>query len=241
MKKLSIVCLAVVMAVAFGFGSAFAANAKVSAVCGDVSAVAADGEWHPIFTQDIRTPANWDLFIDVSLECGLTTDTTVVSKALARELAEAEAVVMVRVLVDPGIIDKEKIANPGEITFARRHQTLIARFAGDISGAISVDPETGVVTIDLGLIEPEMLRLILDTMAAHSFNFIVPDVSVGDHKVVVQAKLYYLPDPAEYVPGDTAIDPVATSAAATAYLGKGSVTIEEVRMIKGVDVVEDLQ
>lgn len=223
MKKLSIVFLAVVMAVAFGFGSAFADNAKVSAQCSNVSLVGGT-DYVPIFTQVIRTPNNWDLFIDVSLECGLTTNTKVVSKQLAKAVAEAEAIVMVRVLVD-GVP-----AEPGEIIFARRHQTLIAEFAGDISGAIIVNPDLSV-TIDPELIEPEMLQLILDTMAAHSFNFIAPDVSVGDHTVVVEAKLYYLASPEGTVLEDE------TSAAADAYLGKGSVTIEEVRMVKGEDVV----
>jgi len=230
MRKLSIVCLAVVMAVAFGYGSAFAANAKVSAQCGDVSFVEGGAGYVTIFTQEIRTPNNWDLFIDVSLECGLTTDTTVISKQLARAVAEATAIVEVKVLVDKGTPD-ETVAKPGEIIFARRHQTLIAEFAGDISGAISVDPDTGVVTIDPELIDPEMLQLILDTMAAHSFNFIAPDVSVGDHTIEVQARLSYI------TTTDSTELGAEAAAAADAYLGKGSVTIEEVRMIKGEDVV----
>ena len=224
MKKLSIVFLAVVMAVVFGFGSAFAANAKVSAQCGDVSFVKGGDPYTTIFTQDIRTPNNWDLFIDVSLECGLTTNTKVISKQLAKAVAEATAVVKVRVLVD-GVP-----AEPGEIIFARRHQTLIAEFAGDISGAIIVNPDLSV-TIDPELIEAETLQLILDTMAAHSFNFIAADVTVGDHTIVVQAELSYI----ESTTGTEL--PAEATAAADAYLGNGSVTIEEVRMIKDEDVV----
>ena len=226
--------LAVVLTVFLAFGSALAANAKVSAQCGDVSFVEGGDPYTTIFTQDIRTPANWDLFIDVSLECGLTTDTTVISKLLAKAVADAEAIVKVRVLVDPefdgaNLLNPEAIAEPGEIIFARRHQTLIAEFAGDISGALSI--VDGALVIDEDLIEPEMLQLILDTMAAHSFNFIVPDLPVGDHTVVVQAELTYI----ESTEGTEL--PAEAAAAANAYLGKGSVTIEEVRMIKGENVV----
>jgi len=235
MRKLFGLSLAVVLTVFLAFGSALAANAKVSAQCGDVSFVEGGDPYTTIFTQDIRTPANWDLFIDVSLECGLTTDTTVISKLLAKAVADAEAIVKVRVLVDPkfdddnNLLNLEAIAEPGEIIFARRHQTLIAEFAGDISGALSI--VDGALVIDEDLIEPEMLQLILDTMAAHSFNFIVPDLPVGDHTVVVQAELTYI----ESTEGTEL--PAEAAAAADAYLGKGSVTIEEVRMIKGENVV----
>ncbi len=231
MKKLSIVCLAVVMAVAFGYGSAFAASAKVTAKCGDISVITMAGDatdYTTIFTQTIKTAQQKDLFIDVSLECGLTTNTKVASKTLARATAEAEAVVKVQVLVD-GTMDGNEVALPGEIIFARRHQKLIAEFAGDISGAISVDD--GILVIDLELIEPETLQLILNTMNANSFNFIVKDLLAGTHTIQVQAKLIYVDGDAEEI-----YDTAETGAMSNAYLGMGSVTIEEVRMIKDEEV-----
>ena len=223
MKKLFIVCLAVVMAVAFGFESAFAASSKATCQAGDVSVI----EFHSpaaIFTQTIHTPSQKDLFIDVSLECGLTTDTKVISKKLANALAEAEATVKVWVEVDG------EEAAPGVVTFARRNQTLIAEFAGDISGALSI--VDGVLVIDESLIEPETLQLILDTMTANSFGFMVADLAAGDHEVVVWADLSYITttDGTEVALG------AGAEAVANAYLGKGSVTVECVRLIKGEDV-----
>ena len=53
------------------------------------------------------------------------------------------------------------------------------KLAGATADAITVDPETGEVTVGPALIEPETLQLILDTMQANSFNFIVPDLAVG--------------------------------------------------------------
>ena len=232
MKKLSIVCLAVVMAVAFGFTAANAdPSAKVTAKCGDISVIDMAGDatdYTTIFTQTIKTAQQKDLFIGVSLECGLTTNTKVASKTLVKATAEAEAVVKVQVLVD-GTMDGNEVALPGEIIFARRHQKLIAEFAGDITGCI--DTLTGTIVIDETCVLPETLQLILNTMSANSFNFIVKDLLAGPHTIQVQAKLIYVDGDADEI-----YDTAETGAMSNAYLGMGSVTIEEVRMIKDEDV-----
>ncbi len=255
MKKLCVVCLAVVMAVAFSFTAVNAApSAKATAQLGDLSVVEVSGsggsgttddgntDWVTLFEQDIKTPTGKDLFINVSLECGLTTDTTVMSKKLARAIADAEAIVEVRVRVDDVAVPVNGNATPDtDITFARRHQTLIAEFAGDISGCMEI--VDGVIVIDWECVDPEMLQLILDTMQANSFNFIVPDLKAGLHTVQIEAKLSYM---ASGNLVQETIDTVAVTMAegeafARAYLGNGSVTVEVVRMIKDEDVVVDLQ
>jgi len=308
MKKLSIVCLAVVMAVVFGFTTANAdPSAKATAQIGDLSVVDVSGSsdsiddtpicanedgdvipcedniigyedgspicgaedweegdptilcedtiigytnhigWKTLFEQDIKTPTGKDLFITVSLECGLTTDTTVMSRALAKAVAEAEAVVEVRVLVDGdpvpvnGNVDGEGNPDPDtDITFARRNQKLIAQFAGDFSGCMTTE-EDGSVTVDWDCVEPETLQLILDTMQANSFNFVVPDLLAGTHPVEIQAKLSYLATGNEVIDEELGILAAEGKAAARAYLGNGSATVEVVRMIKDEDVVVDLQ
>lgn len=102
------------------------------------SYVPADDAWHTIFSQDIKKPTGKDVFVDVSLECGLVTNTKVMSKALIKDLSRAIAQVKVRVLVDPIYDGNETIdwyyeALPGAITFAEREQTLIAEFAGSLA------------------------------------------------------------------------------------------------------------
>lgn len=241
MKRLSIVCLAFVLAITFGFANAYAASAKATCQAGDLSEV----QFHSygtIFEQIIHTASQKDLFVDVSLECGLTTNTKVMSKVLEKALATAEAAVMVRVLVDP-VFDSEgnvlniedALATPGEVTFARRHQTLIAEFAGDISGALSI--VDGALVIDETLIAPETLQLILDTMTANSFNFMFADLAAGDHTVVVQANPIYI----DTVDGQeiNLEDYEGSAGISKAYVGKGSVTVESVRMVK--DEVVELQ
>ena len=257
MKKLSIVCLAVVMAVVFGYGSAFAdPSAKATCQAGDLSSVTSES-YVNIFTQTIHTANDKALLMDVSLECGLTTDTKVASKLLGKAEATAEAIVKVRVLVDPvfgttddgvqiddevlnledavalpGIVEYNvagELTDDGGIFFARRHQTMIAHFAGDISNALSIAADGTTIVIDPTLVAPETLQLILDTMTANSFGFVYPGLSAGTHTVVVQANLMYQ----DAVAGE-GLD--GTEGISSAYLGKGSVTVESTRFIKNENV-----
>ena len=66
---------------------------------------------------------------------------------------------------------------------------------------------------------------VLETMSANSYNFIVADLLSGNHTVEVQAM----------VSSDSSAQNGSASASATT--GYGSVTVEEVRMIMGEDVV----
>ncbi len=252
MRKLVGMSLAVVLTVFLAFGSAFAGpSAKATAQIGDLSVIDVSGSsnstgdtgWKPLFTQTIKTPQDKALFIDVSLECGLTTDTMVMSKKLARAIATAEAIVEVRVLVDGDPVPVNGNTPPGTvITFARRHQTLIAEFAGDISDSITVMDDDSVV-IDWANVDPEMLQLILDTMQANSFNFVVPGLDAGEHTVLIQAKLSYeaYGNLEQEIIDDATVTMAEGEAFARAYLGNGSVTIQTVRMIKGEDVIVDLE
>ncbi len=179
--------------------------------------------------------------MDVSLECGITTNTAVMSKALERAMATAVASVMINVLVD------EVVALPGEICFASRMQTLVAEFAGDFSDCISLVDTDGdgipdAVEVNYECTEPEFLQLILKSLNANSFNFIATDLLAGVHKIEVQAKLIYTDrDGAELVVPRPEEDDGTTTypwthSASNAWLGNGSVTVELVRMIKDEDV-----
>lgn len=264
MKKTIIVCFVFVLAMTFAATNSFAQpSAKATAQCGNVSVVPltenGNGSWTEIFSQVIKTPTGKDLFIDVSLECGLTTNTKVMSKMLEKALANAEAIVKVQVKVDgnPVMVNG---SGDSAIVFARRQQTLIAEFAGlyDLWDPECVQVEyacvggtgetceggTQVVTgitfsDDPECFDPESLQLILDTMTANSFNFIAPDLVAGEHTVSVEAKLEY---DADYEINDQFVEPAdVTFSAASAYLGNGSVTIETVRMIKDENVIVDLE
>ena len=70
----------------------------------------------------------------------------------------------------------------------------------------------------------EEIELIQDTMGANTFNFILADMSSGNHKVEVQAAI------------TSSTSSQTGGASANASIGNGSVTVEEVRMIKGEDI-----
>ncbi|MGA1840777.1 MAG: hypothetical protein ACMUIU_09150 [bacterium] len=241
MKKIFGVSIIIIIAISFCFVNAFAEpSAKVTANVGNIKQVDAGAGWVKIMENNIKTANAKDLFVDVSLECGLTTDTYVSSKVLDRAKAVAEAVVYVKVEMDGVPILPGMMADPNGppapekegVTFERREQTLIAHFAGDLTGCI--DPNTGYIVIDdPNCIAPEDLQLILDTMSANSFNFIAPDVPVGSHTLSVYAQVV--------VVTSTETEVYATAEAwAHAYIGKGSVTVEEVRMIKDEDIAPEI-
>ena len=65
------------------------------------------------------------------------------------------------------------------------------------------------------------MTLILDTTAAHSFSFILPNVGVGGHTLKIQARSST---------GTTGTDP-GNIAIANAVYGLGSLTVEAVRLV----------
>ena len=235
MRKSILIALAVVLVVALGAGVALAGNgqpaSKATAKMGDIAWLESEGVWTPILEQNIKMPNMKDLFIDVSLQCGIYTETVVLSKKMEKDLAKAVGTISVRVeVVDTDTGDHIAYALPpfdaagwdDGVVFAMRSQTLWAVLQGEVE--LITEPELGII-----IVAPEEIGLILDTMDAHSFNFIAPDLPQGDHTVVVEARL------------DTYTELGGTElgfAAADAAIGYGTVTIQQVRMIKGEELIE---
>ena len=193
--------------------------AKVTAAVSQtqlLTATAAAG-WDTILTNTIKTPNQKDLFIDVSLESGLMTRTTVQSHGGNKDTSVASAEMRVRVLIDG------HVAYPGEIIFASRTQELSATLDGLISSCFVVE-ENGNVVLDEDCVEPEEIELILSTMSANAFNFVYPDCGTGVHTFEVQAKV------------KTSTSTQQGGAAALGMVGRGSCTVEEVRMVNDEDI-----
>jgi len=175
--------------------------------------------WTTLLSNSLKSSSQKDLFCDVSLECGLFTRTEVRSKGGNKDTSTAEGIIKIRVMVDG------MEAYPGEVVFAGRSQTLSATLEGQISKCLSVDEETGAIVLDENCVQPEAVELILDTMTASSFNFIIPDCGVGEHMVEVQC----LVETTSY-----AEDGVADVICA---VGKGCFTVQEVRLVKNEDMM----
>jgi hypothetical protein len=177
------------------------------------------GPWQTILSNTLKTANQKDLFIGVSLEVGLLTQTLVRSKNGTSDTSSADAGVEVQVLYD-GVP-----ALPGTIVFGRRTQTLTATFQGLIDGCLTVDPTDPTrIILDPTCVQPEELNLILKTMNANAFNFIIPDLESGIHTIFVQARM------------NLAASAQAGTASARALIGKGSMTCEEVRLIQSPNI-----
>jgi hypothetical protein len=175
------------------------------------------GPWQDILSSTLHTSSQKDLVMGVSLETGLITKTKVASKNGALDASTSTAAIEVRVKVGAAP------AYPGDVVFDKREQTLIAVFGGVLTNCI--DPVTGAIIITPDCVTDETLELLLDTMAAHHFNFVLDDVGVGDKSAKVQARLKLL------------ATKTTGFAEAGALIGKGALVVEEVRLVKGADVL----
>ena len=244
MRKLSIISIAILLALSISFTTAYAQPAsKATAQFRDLAGVTLGAGWTTVFKQLIKTPTAKDLFINASFEVGMTTNTAVMSKKLERAIANAEAKVEVRVIRD---YNYDQPVKPGKITYAWRKQTLVAEFAGlyDLWDADCVQTEIDSATEaidsitfreDSACFDAEYLQLILSTMNANSFNFIDVDVPQGTHSIEVQVRLTYdLGAGIDIFGRPDLTDGILNESyeGSTALIGKGSVTVESVRMIK---------
>lgn len=213
--------LSVALFVVFCFGSALAADSQPSAkataainklyAIGGVNSVdwVTEAGWTTVHSQQIKTANYKDLFIDVSLQCGLYTRTKSELK-VGGDTSTAHAQLEVRVLVDGAD------AEPGIVIFDKRVQILNTELYN------SLVTFAGSEITNIGYVE-----LILETLQAHAFNFVKADLTPGVHTVAVQARVF--------------TDTDGSSATAKAAVGMGSTTIESVRMIKGEDIVVDIE
>jgi len=203
-------------------------SAKVTAKTANVTLLpktTGTGGWQTLLVNTIKTANQKDLFIGASFEVGLFTATKVTSKNLTPDTSTATANVQVRVLLDGNVVE------PGQVVFGRRTQTLSATLEGAIGKCLSLvtnlDGSVSIV-VDPNCVTPEIIELILDSMDAATFNFVAVDVAQGVHTVSVQARI------------DTTGSAQTGSWSALGAVGKGSMTVESVRLIKNPNVVLDV-
>ena len=178
--------------------------------------------WFKLLSASIKTPNKKDLLMFVSLECGLYAKTVgKSSKTATLDSVMASSGVKVRVLVDG-----TAVAEPGEVVFCRKAQTLNTALATALSSCTDLNGDL-VITIDECTVQDSEIQLILDTMDANAFNFALTDLGPGVHQVEVQAQI------------DINITSGSTNVEAKAAIGKGAVIVEEVRLIKNADITLD--
>ncbi len=205
-------------------------DASTSTIDATASSADAPDGWHPIMTANIKTANDKGFAFDISLQSAIFTQTEVRSKGGNKSVATASGRVKVRVAVyAPGDVDPtyaqpssdlvdDVYTNSGEgVTYNYREQILAAEFQGiciDYSGEFPVLMET---------CEDETVSLVLDTLEANSFNFYYGLTDSGVYHDVVEAKCE-----TEATVGEGEGD-----AKARAYVGLGSMFVENVRLVKG--------
>jgi hypothetical protein len=187
----------------------------------ETSTATTPGQWVNLLSTNLRTANQKDLLVYVSLECGLYGRTLGKSKAgTTIDTVLAQSGVKVRVLVD-GVA----VAEPGEVNLCRKAQTLSTQLAQTIDACTDVNLD-GVVTIPTECtFTQQQFELILDGMQANAFNFALPNVSSGVHLIQLQARIDI----------NLSATPI-TNVEARATVGKGSLIVEEVRLIKNADI-----
>lgn len=179
----------------------------------------------------IKTANQKDLEFDVALQCAIITDTTVKSKGGNKDEAEAYGKTSIRVKLTSMETGEIRYADPSEgvlddgtpmgVTYCSRVQRLEAKFSG-LNCTVDLDtasPTYGQVTCE----DPEELRLLLDTLNANAFNFVEADVTSGIWRIEVQAR-----SQTNVTLGGSSLG----SAHAESFVGLGSMSVSESRLIK---------
>lgn len=226
----------------FAYNGLIALSNSVSSD-GSTGTWADSSPWTTVLKAQIKTANQKDLFINPSLQCGIVTDTTVKSLNGSLDTAEARGTIRVRVKItapdgsftyaepnDTGATADPDVNNIGEdngLVYCDRIQTLKAKFSGlNCTAAPYGVIETPIDLVDgsVTCADPEELQLILKTLNANSFNFVAADVVSGVHTIDIEARTSA---------NVGVISDNGSLAGAEAFIGAGSATIEEVRMIKG--------
>ena len=225
-----VMALALFAATSFNSG-AQAASSKAGGITSQDATILSEGatvdangdgetDYVTFLAGDIQTSQWADVVMDVSLECGVYTETLVKSKGGNSDTSRAEAGVQVRVLVDGVMAEPNGLRGDQGVIFCSRMQEQTAVFNGFYENCVDANGD-GSISLDECDLTEEELKLVLDTMGAHSFNFFLTDLDQGDHHIEVQARIWE----------NTYAE--AGSAVAGASIGMGSVSVDEVKFVKG--------
>lgn len=165
--------------------------------------------------------------VNASLVTGLLTNTTVTTNGGNKSSGSATGSVQVGVVLDGNFSSSGQYlgggtyAYPGLLSFDTRTQTLTATLGQALTGCSILN---GVVTCT-GL-TTQQIQLVLDTTAAHSFQFILPNVGVAPnsapHRIDIVAQV-----------SSSTVSSGLGSALASACYGAGTVTVDAVRLGNG--------
>jgi hypothetical protein len=192
----------------------------------------------------IKVPQDKELLVGVSAEIGLMTFTAVKGKngGSGTSVADAEAAVYIHACPVGG--GDCVMAKPGKIKLSKRIQSLSAKLGGvikDCTFQAELEDDTTVDISEDCTVNDEEIALMLDTTAAHHFNFVLPNMAQGDYEIKAMFSTaasadVYLCDEYE-VEGYTTLacdadSYVAGTAEAASVINKSMLTVQTVRATK---------
>jgi hypothetical protein len=234
--------------------SASLPSAKSSTAISDTTLIQSTTEthsWDPIMFSFIKVAQQKELVFDVSLECGLFTDTYVKSKGGKTDTSTAEASVDVRVMLQrqnsDGTFGAPFAAMPGEsgVTYCKRYQELMAKFQGifqqcaeyDASGeCIAYSTDTcliteGVDTDNDGFVDDYTTSLDLECLDEEEVRLVLDTLNANAFNFVapnLDSGVYRVSVEAE-ISSNTSAE--SGSAEARGLIGRGSMVVDETRFV----------
>lgn len=192
-----------------------------------------DTGFHTILETTIKTAEKKYLGLDMALQCSLLTDTTVRGKDGELDGANAEAGIRVRIKATDSAGDVYYAypsddaspylqEEPEGVTYCYRFQQIEAKFGG-LNCTADMDPYNDIVDGTVTCADPEHLRLLLRTLSAHAFNFVMP----------VGAEVYTIEVQARAQSGADVFGTELGAARGEALIGLGSLLVEELRVADG--------
>jgi hypothetical protein len=200
MRKLLVMTYTVALFTGAAFASCIQASKAAASESNVVVFQATDGNfvgpWTTVLSTCIKPPGGKDLFIAVSAQTGVFTSNTNASFSFFPSTFTSENVnIQVRVLLDGVPVPI------GPVTAITFDNLIRVTNQFQVSGGFSSDA----------------LTLVVDEGGARTFNWIAPDVGVGEHTITVQERFIF----------NNAAFGVALSSTA-ALVGPRTLTVEEV-------------
>ena len=199
----------------------------------------ADTGWNPVMTTFIKTPNGKELAFDVGLQCGLITFTQAKAKGgggSGSDKAAAKGRISVRVAITP--VDKDG-NDTGDTFYALPNNDGASPLGTDGSDSSATDPDGVTYCSRFQALEVSFANLVceesqdceiavsllLETLDAHAFNFVAPNVAPGIKRIDIEARATA---DADIFGGDG-------NAKGEAFIGMGSTLIETVRAVQAFD------
>lgn len=179
----------------------------------------ASGEWKDLLHTTLTTQQRKNLVMVVALETGLHSEaaTPARDRPSPGDAPSARGTVELRLLLDGNPVA------PGPLVLAESTQNRMTRFGDMLDTCGDIDND-GTVLSGECIFTDEEQRRVLRALDLHAVSFALNDIDAGTHELRVQARIT--------VTSQGASGP----ASAGAWIGRGSITVEEVRLVKSFDI-----